>query len=48
MASDYNHLDEARLKAAMFHEAVAIAGGQNVQGVKVMEQTPQHHIQTPH
>ena len=48
LATDYNHLDEARLKAAMFREAVGIAGPRAILGVRVMEQTPQHHLLSPH
>jgi hypothetical protein len=48
LASDYNHLDEARLKAAVYRDAVAIAGQRAIQGVQVVEQTPQHHLSGPH
>jgi hypothetical protein len=45
-AGDYNHLDEAKLKAAMYREAVAIAGPGNIQSVAVLSQTAQHRVAT--
>jgi hypothetical protein len=44
---DFNHLDEAKLKAALFREASAIAGPGKIQGVAVLGQTPQHLIARP-
>jgi hypothetical protein len=45
-AGDYNHLDEAKLKAAMLREAVAIAGPGKIASVSVLSQTAQHRVAT--
>jgi hypothetical protein len=47
LKGDYNHIDEAKLKAALFRDATAIAGPGNVQGVQVVSQTAQHFIRQP-
>jgi hypothetical protein len=48
-ANDFNRIDEAKLKAALFRDASAIAGAANVRGVAVVSQTPQHFVpQPPH
>src|SRR5579871_5690410 len=39
---DYNHLDDARLKATLFDLASAIAGPGNVQSVTILSETAQH------
>ncbi|MDR3510885.1 MAG: hypothetical protein P4L73_04580 [Caulobacteraceae bacterium] len=44
--NDYNHLDEARLKATLYREATAIVGPGKIQGVVVLSETPQHRIAT--
>lgn len=43
-AGDFNHLDETRIKAAMYREAVAIAGPGKIQSVAVLSQTAQHRV----
>jgi hypothetical protein len=47
LKGDYNHIDEARLKAALWRDAAAIAGPGNVRGVAVVSQTAQHFIRQP-
>ncbi|HEX4183138.1 MAG TPA: hypothetical protein VHY34_07760 [Caulobacteraceae bacterium] len=44
---DYNHIDDARLKAVMMREAVAIAGPQAIKSIIVVEQTPEHRVPSP-
>jgi hypothetical protein len=44
LKGDYNHIDEAKLKAALWRDATAIAGPGNVRGVAVVSQTAQHFI----
>jgi hypothetical protein len=44
VAGDYNHLDEARLKAALYRDASAITGPGKVKGIEVQGQTAQHFI----
>jgi len=44
---DFNKIDEAKLKAALFRDATAIAGPGNVSGVVVVSQTAQHFIRQP-
>jgi len=41
---NYNHLDEARLKAVFIRDATAIAGAGQVRGIEVLNQTPQRFI----
>jgi hypothetical protein len=48
LATDYNHLDEAKLKAALYRDAVAIAGQRAILGIQVVDQTPQHRLPAPH
>jgi hypothetical protein len=43
---DFNHLDEAKLKAAMYREATAIAGPGKILSVTVLSQTAQHRVAT--
>jgi hypothetical protein len=45
---DYNHIDEAKLKAALYRDAVVIAGPGNVRGIEVVSQTAQHFVRQPH
>jgi hypothetical protein len=40
MASDYTKIDEPRLKAALYRDAVAIAGASAIKGVAVVSQAP--------
>ncbi|HEX4197187.1 MAG TPA: hypothetical protein VHZ26_07070 [Caulobacteraceae bacterium] len=47
LKTDYNHIDEARLKAALWRDAAAIAGPGKVSGIQVVSQTPQHFIRPP-
>ncbi len=46
-AGDYNYLDEAKLKAAMYREATAIAGPGNIQAVVVLSQSARHRLASP-
>jgi hypothetical protein len=48
VATDYNRIDEGKLDAALFRDAVAIAGQGNVRGVVVVSQTAQHFVRAPH
>jgi len=48
LANDYNHVDEAKLDASLFHDAQAIVGPGLIQRVQVLSQTPQHNLSTPH
>jgi len=41
---DYNHIDEARLKTALYPEAVRIAGPGAVRGIEVLSQQAQHRV----
>jgi hypothetical protein len=43
-AGELNRLDEGKLKAAMYREAVAIAGPGEIRAVEVLTQTPQHRL----
>lgn len=47
LAHDYNRIDEAKLKGALFRDAVAIAGPGKIMGVQVVSQTPQHFVRPP-
>jgi hypothetical protein len=47
LKGDYNHIDEAKLKAALFRDAITIAGAGNVRGVQVVSQTAQHFLRPP-
>jgi hypothetical protein len=47
LKTDYNHLDDARLKAVMFRDAGAIIGARWVKGIEVLSETPQHFIRKP-
>jgi hypothetical protein len=47
LKGDYNHIDEGKLKAALWRDATAIAGPGNVRGVAVVSQTAQHFIRQP-
>lgn len=43
---DYTKLDEAKLKAALMREAIAIAGAKNVASVAVLSQTSKQRTNT--
>jgi len=47
LKGDYNHIDEAKLKAALVRDAITIAGPGNVRGVQVVSQTAQHFLRQP-
>jgi hypothetical protein len=47
LKGDFNRIDEAKLKAALFRDACAIAGPGNVSGVIVVSQTAQHFVRQP-
>ncbi len=47
LKGDFNHIDEAKLKAALYRDATAIAGPGNVRGVEVVSQTAQHFLRQP-
>jgi hypothetical protein len=42
--NDPNYIDEGRLRAVLYREAVAIAGPHMIQSAAVDSQTPQHHL----
>lgn len=44
MANNLNRVDEARLRAALYREAAAIAGPRMIQTVVIDSQTPQHQL----
>ena len=46
--NDYNHIDEAKLKAALYPEAARIAGPGAVRGIEVVSQQAQHRVASPH
>ena len=48
IANDYNRIDEARLRAALYPEAVRIAGPGAVRGIQVLSQQAQHRVASPH
>ncbi len=48
LKDDYNHIDEAKLKAALYPEAVRIAGPGAVRGIDVLTQQAQHRVASPH
>jgi hypothetical protein len=45
--NDYNHIDEAKLKAALWRDALTIAGPGKISGVQVVSQTPQRYMRQP-
>lgn len=45
---DYNHLDDARLKASVYRDACAVVGQVNVAGVQILNEIPQHWLAAPH
>ena len=46
-ADDYMRIDEAKLKASLMREVVAIAGPGAVQSIVVTSQAPQHRVAGP-
>jgi hypothetical protein len=48
LKNDYNHLDDARLKAALYRDACAIVGRANVAGIQIVNETPQHWLAPQH
>ncbi len=48
VAGDYNRIDEAKLDAALFRDAVDIAGPGAVRGVVVVSQAAQRFVRAPH
>ncbi len=44
LKGDFNKIDEAKLKAALYRDATTIAGPGNVSGVAVVSQTAQHFV----
>ena len=46
-ANDYTRVDEGKLKAALYRDAVAILGQENVAGVAVTQQTPKQRTGIP-
>lgn len=47
LASDYNRLDQAKLKAALMREAAALVGASNLASVTVVSETPRRRISNP-
>ena len=47
LKGDFNHVDEAKLKASLYRDATAIVGPGNVRGIEVVSQTAQHFIRQP-
>lgn len=47
VASDYNRIDEGKLKSVMIRESVAIAGPGKVWGISISDETPQHQLPPP-
>lgn len=46
-ANDYNRVDDARLKAAIWRDAAAIVGPGKIRSVIIVDETPQHRIASP-
>lgn len=44
---DYLTVDEAKVKAAMLREAIAIAGARDIKGVVILSQTAKRHSGVP-
>lgn len=47
MATDYTKIDEAKLKAVLLREAIAIGGAKEVKGVTVLSQSPKKRTGLP-
>lgn len=46
-AGDYNHLNDAMMKAALYRDATTIAGPGKIAGVVVLSETAQHRRAAP-
>jgi hypothetical protein len=46
-AGDYNHLDDARLKAELLRQATLISGPGKIHGVVILSETAQHRRAAP-
>lgn len=47
LATDYTKIDEAKLKAVLLREAIAIGGAKEVKGVAVLSQSPKKRAGLP-
>lgn len=47
LATDYNRLDQAKLKATLMREAAALVGAQNLASVTVMSEAPRRRVTNP-
>ena len=47
LATDYTKIDEAKLKAILLREAIAIGGAKEVKGVAVLSQSPKKRTGLP-
>ncbi|HQT54125.1 MAG: hypothetical protein Q7U11_25570 [Phenylobacterium sp.] len=47
LATDYTKIDEAKLKAVLLREAIAIGGAKEVKGVAVLSQSPKKRTGLP-
>ena len=47
LATDYTKIDEAKLKAVLLREAIAIGGAKEVKGVTVLSQSPKKRTGLP-
>jgi hypothetical protein len=47
LATDYNRLDQAKLKASLMREAGAIVGASNLSSVTVVSETPRRRVSNP-
>jgi len=45
--NDYNRIDDAKLRSAVYRDAVAIAGPGKIAAVTIVDETPQHHVPPP-
>ena len=47
LANDYDRVDEAKLDASLYRDALGIAGPGKIQRIQVLSQTAQHHLSSP-
>jgi hypothetical protein len=47
LPTDYNRLDQAKLKSTLMREAAAIVGAQNLASVEVMSEAPRRRVTNP-
>jgi hypothetical protein len=47
LATDYNRLDQAKLKATLMREAAALVGAANLASVTVVSETPRRRVSNP-